>query len=112
MTENVKKFLEFVSKNEALKNELKDAKDPQAMLKIAESHGFKLSAEDFKSSGMEELSEDEMKAVSGGSFCGCGNAGSGSAHNLDCFCSDVGSGKDPEGGNGFCVCAYVGLGWN
>ena len=113
MTDNAKKFLEFVSKNDALKNEMKDAKGAEAILKLARANGFELKAEDFAPSEMEELSEDEMKAVAGGSLCTCGSSGSGSAHNLDCVCSNEGQGKDPEGGNGFCLCAFgLGLGWN
>ncbi len=56
-----KKFLELVSQDEDLKAEFeaeifKAVND--ASVKIAKAHGF----EDF-----EELSEDEMKAVAGGS---------------------------------------------
>ncbi|MBQ7154317.1 MAG: Nif11-like leader peptide family RiPP precursor [Synergistaceae bacterium] len=115
MTDNAKKFLKFASENKAVKNAINDAKDTEAMLKLAASHGFKLTAEDFAQSEMEELSEDEMKAVSGGSLCLCGNTGSGSAHNLDCICTGEGDGYDPEGGRGGCACfAQIGLGagWN
>ncbi|MBR1437657.1 MAG: Nif11-like leader peptide family natural product precursor [Synergistaceae bacterium] len=113
MKEKAKKFLRAVSADEALKEELNEAKDIESMLKIAKVHGYDLTAEDFKNADMEEISEDEMKAVAGGSFCGCGSTGGGSAHNLDCYCPAGGSGKDPEGGSGGCFCVTgLGLGWN
>lgn len=113
MTNDAKEFLALASKDEAIKNELKNAKDTETTLKIAESHGFSLSADDFTPSEMEELSEDELEAVAGGSFCMCNNAGSGGAHNLNCSCSFDGEGKDPDpSGRGFCICVRFGLGWN
>ncbi|MBQ3402628.1 MAG: Nif11-like leader peptide family RiPP precursor [Synergistaceae bacterium] len=112
MTENSKKFLELASSNEDIKKELMKAGSLDDILKVASSHGIPLTMDDMKPSGTSELSEDEMKAVAGGSFCGCGGAGSGSAHNLSCECTKLGGGKDPEGGSGFCICYELGLGWN
>ena len=111
--EKAKNFLRAASSDVAMREELKEAKDIETMLKTAKAHGFDLTAEDFKNTDMEEISEDEMKAVAGGSVCGCGEGGSGSAHNLNCKCSAMGDGNDPEGGRGFCLCVVgLGLGWN
>lgn len=113
MKENAKKFLRAVSADEALKEELGKAIDIKAILKTAKVHGYDLAAEDFENTDMEEISEDELEAVAGGSFCSCGNSGNGNSHNLNCYCTKAGSGKDPEGGSGFCLCALgLGLGWN
>ena len=113
MKENAKKFLRAASSDAAMREELKEAKDIETMLKTAKAHGYDLTAEDFKNTDMEEVSEDEMRAVAGGSFCGCGDGGTGSAHNLNCNCSSAGGGSDPEGGKGFCLCVVgLGLGWN
>ncbi len=113
MTDNAKKFLEFASKNEAIKAEFKGAKSPEDMHKVAKTHGFELTAEDFRPSKMEELSEDEMKAVAGGSFMFCSDPGDVETHNLVCSCTEYGEGKDPDPtGHGFCVCLKLGLGWN
>ena len=71
MTDNARKFLVFVSKSYTLRHAMKDAKDPEAMLKLAKDNGFDLTAEDFESSEMEEMSEDEMRAVAGGSAMTC-----------------------------------------
>ena len=79
MTENMKKFLEAVSKDEALKSELealvKDgkAKDEKAFIEFAAKKGFTLTEDDFKQEE-GELSEDELQAIAGGDcvFVGCG----------------------------------------
>ncbi|MBQ7594030.1 MAG: Nif11 family protein [Synergistaceae bacterium] len=85
MTENVKKFLEFVSQNEAAKKELEAGRvnlkgdenaSIEAFIKFADKYGFTLTYEDLKPEE-GELSEDELKAVAGGG--GCEN---------DSFCGD------------------------
>lgn len=78
MKGNAKKFLEFVSKNEAVKKELEadkssftgdDKAREEAFIKFAAKHGFTLTAEDLKAA-QGEISEDELNAVAGG---GCGS---------------------------------------
>ena len=114
-----KKFLDAVSKDPALKAEVDNAvlgtlneflkargltdeagkATASAMEKIAEAHGFKAEA-------MEEVDEDEMKAVAGGGTCSCEPSGSGSGWVFKCTCEYAGAGS----GGGACVCAYTGVG--
>ena len=77
MTENMTKFLEAVSKDEALKSELEafmkdgNVKDEQALIEFAVKKGFTLTEDDFKQEE-SELSEDELQAVAGGGCAGLG----------------------------------------
>ena len=115
MTDNMKKLLEAVSKDEALKAELKVLADGKpddaeavkvAAIELAAKHGFTLTDDDFKPSEMTELTEDEMKSVAGGATCSCSPEGSGKGTFLDCDCFGIGDGK----GVGGCACVYGGWG--
>ena len=88
MTENVKKFLEFVSHNEAAKKELEAGRinlngdenaRREAFIKFADKYGFSLTAEELKPEE-GELSEDELEAVAGGKECDCDSV----AKNMGC----------------------------
>ena len=60
-------FLEAVQKDESLKSKLMEADDFISICSIAESSGFKISAEDFQSYEFpEELSDDELAGAAGG----------------------------------------------
>ena len=91
MTENLKKFLEEVGKNEELKAKLAALTDKETAvakaIEIAKEHGFTLTAADFEQKPGEEISPEEMSAVTGGT--------------LDCF---VASQED----KGKCFCVIVG----
>ncbi len=124
-----KKFLEAVSKDEALKAELEQAAlaalgeflkskgleaeagkiTEAATEKVAEAHGFR--ADD-----MEEISDDELKSVVGGGGCGCWLGGGGAGGKISCACFLGGYGGDwtkEEGNTKFrCVCPYAGAGWD
>lgn len=75
MTDNMKKFAEFVSANEEAKKELHEAVAGireghkqalfDATVKFADKYGLKLTEDDFKAE-KEEISEDELKAVVAG----------------------------------------------
>ena len=97
MTDNMKKFLEAASSDEAMKDELQAVADSTAknaetaVMEFAAKHGFTLTEEDFESSKMEELTEDELEAVGGGS-CACFVGGGGGGDGLLCVCPLVGVG--------------------
>ena len=116
MKENVKKFLEEASKNEAMRKELQSSTDKAAMIEVAKAHGLKLTEDDFDLSAMNELSEDEMKAVAGGTdFCTCTDKGHGTEGDLSCVCNGSGEGVNITNGNFRCGCfstlgAGMGLG--
>ena len=124
MTENGKKFLEQVSKDKALQEELQEAqgealgallKDKgledaaakagtEAMLKVASAHGFKLTAEDLETAKLEALSENELKAVAGGTaYCDCHKHGEGSHSAWACDCGWI---AGVGAGVGACACAF------
>ena len=114
-----KEFLELVSKDAAVKEELNGAtfkalldllKDKgfakeaakavdTAMTAVAEAHGFKPEA-------MEEVNEDELKAVAGGKHMSCWHTGEGSGKGWSCKCSEIGAGA----GLGACACVVKGDG--
>ena len=82
MTENLSKFLEAVSEDEALKEKLAEAKDNETVIALAAEKGFILTEDDLKSdkpSGGRILSDDELEAVAGGvaGRCTCENGGIG-----------------------------------
>lgn len=104
MKENVKKFLEEVSKNAELREKLQGSNDKEAMIKAAKAHGFELSEADFETSGMTELSEDEMKAVAGGAVCSCTATGQGTEEDLSCFCNGSGEGVNVTNNHFRCGC--------
>ncbi len=80
MTDNLMKFMEFVSKNEdarkeleALADEVKNLDNRERVIelvKFAEKYGFSIA----ELPEMEELSEDELEAVAGGK-CGMTDCG-------------------------------------
>ena len=118
MSENMKKFMELVSKDENLKQKLQSFSDMEpadaisAGIALAKEFGIELTEADFdrkKSDG--ELSDDELDAVAGGGGCGCPGVGGGHGinrnnYNYDCGCVVYGAGGD--GAN--CDCFLVGGG--
>ena len=115
MSDNLKKFLELVSKDENLKqkmqsfNEMEPKKAIQASIALAKELGIELSEADFVNKKADgELSDDELDAVAGGD-CGCFAGGGGNVTDSDgteltCVCVAVGAGYD------HCVCPFVGGG--
>ncbi|MBQ7216829.1 MAG: Nif11-like leader peptide family natural product precursor [Synergistaceae bacterium] len=110
MTNNAKKFLAAVSKDEALKKELMAAKSMEDVLKLANANGYELKAVDFEPAKMDELSEDEMQAVAGGatnevtSVCRCQGYGSGLTWELNCECQKTGEGYNTTNNGWRCGC--------
>ena len=116
MSDNLKKFMEEVSKDRALMEKAKNA-DADRLIAIAKEINLELTEEDLKAPEKEELSDDELAAVAGGGGCFCGLAGLGRYDGIDCRCALGGAGFcDAETsyctghGNAFCICAIAGGG--
>lgn len=109
MTENLKKFLETVSKNNELYNKFTGA-TKEELIAMAKELGFELTDEDFAEKN--ELNDDELDAVTGGAECGCLLGGGGKAggkwDNKVCVCVTGGGGQT---GDGTCRCACTVAGW-
>jgi predicted ribosomally synthesized peptide with nif11-like leader len=94
MKENVKKFLEALSKNPEMAREIRDSEDKETVIKVAKAHGFELTEADFIDTEDGRLSEDEMKAVAGGRHP---RPWTRVAVDVSCLCIAQGSGVDAEG---------------
>ena len=116
MTDNMKRFLEAVSSDEALQKEFKVLADSatkeadahkSAIVELAAEHGFTLTEDYFKPSEMGELSMDELEAVAGG-VCFCPLVGGGTGTGKQCVCGLSGLGTNDSGKT--CKCSWSGLG--
>ncbi len=114
MNENLKKFLEKVSENRALAEKVCAEKDPAALIALAREMGFELTEEDFQKP-MEELNDDELDTIAGGSdvSCACALGGGGTKDNNDktCACVLAGAGYS-KSGRERCVCGFAGYGYD
>lgn len=110
MTENMKKFLEAVSKNEELTKKI-NTMTKEDLLALAKELGVELTETDFeKPDG--ELSDDELDAVAGGALCYCLLAGSGydtCDNEKTCVCV-AGGGGEYKSGDCRCWCVGCGVG--
>lgn len=103
MTENMKKFLELVSKDEALQAKLKEMEGKtqeeiqKTTMGLAAEQGIMLKEDDFNREETGELSEDELETVVGGGKCYCAFVGGGSG--------------ETEKGSWWCGCYSQGLGF-
>ena len=114
MTENLQKFLELVSKNEELsKNVGKMGKEE--LLALAKELGVTLTEADLAKPAVQELDDDELDAVAGGSdvSCACAMGGGGTKDSNDktCACVLAGVGYD-DGGGERCLCGFAGYGYD
>lgn len=96
MTENMKKFLEEVSKDEKLAEKVCSEKDKYAFIAIAKDMGITLTESDLEEEN--EISDDELDAVTGGGKCACAFAGGGTGdgYNAPCACVAGGIGKSGD----------------
>ena len=65
--EQLKAFLAKAKDDQSIQDELKAAKSPEEVVRIAKEHGYELTAD--KITGMTELSEEELEGVAGGCDC-------------------------------------------
>lgn len=81
MTENMKSFLEAVSKEETLGKKVNQARTPEEIIELAKELDVTLTKADFVNEEGKELSEEELSVTAGGSCivlgsieesgCGC-----------------------------------------
>ena len=124
MNENLKKFLEMISKDETLKQKVLACKDLEkddevrSVVALAKEMGIELTEADIivEKEAEDELSEDELTAVVGGSGCGCPIVGGGGGkddrdgHTYGCACVGYGQGGDGSVNDTNCVCYVDGCG--
>ena len=116
MTENMKKFLELVSKDEGLGKKIGSA-GKEELMTLSKELNIELSEADFVQP-VAELSDDELNAVAGGKSCYCaaGGGGTGSGKcDITCACVMVGVGEgrygpDNDNISERCICALGGYG--
>lgn len=109
MNENMKKFLEQVSQDKDLANQLKEAGKDEAIA-AAKELGIALTDADFEQ--INELSDDELDAVAGGGKCTCVLGGGGTGEDgvsKTCACI-LGGGGEYVGGGCRCICTGGGFG--
>lgn len=103
MTENMKKFLEKVTKQEELGKKADQARTKEEITELAKRVGVTLTEEDFVKEDGKELAEEELAAAAGGrGFCllaggstgGCGCFIVGIFGDGDLIC--VGAGMDAD----------------
>ena len=128
MTENLKKFLEAVSKDEALQakvNALESHKETAmaGVIALAKELGIELTEADFAQPD-GEISEDELETINGGgcptagtvnNSCYCAAAGGGGGKQKDddiwgCACVAYGQGGDAKDDHTTCMCVLYGHG--
>lgn len=126
MNNNVKEFIQKISKDQTLKKEfadisekIEDGADREQAIKtyilpFAKKVGYDLATEDFEMEG--ELCEEELMAVSGGGGCVCfaGGAGGGTdsvdKKTYGCACVLYGQGGDGDVADTNCLCPIAGAG--
>ncbi|MGH2414172.1 MAG: Nif11-like leader peptide family natural product precursor [Microcystaceae cyanobacterium] len=59
---NAAELFKAVQQDQALKEKLKAAADPEAFIKIAQEHGYHFSAEELESA-IGQLSEEDLAAI-------------------------------------------------
>ena len=123
MSENLKKFLELLSKDKDLEakalacNDLGEEKGRLALLELAKENGIELTLADLaKKAENGELSDDELDAVAGGGGCGCPAVGVGGGRDskdgnaYHCACGAYGQGGDGRANDSNCLCIGAGGG--
>ena len=109
MTENMKKFLEAMSKDEALRKKA-TTMGKEDLLAMAKELGIDLTEADF-AQPEGEMNANELDAVAGGGACACVTLGAGTYEGKDnaCGCYIYGTG-DASSSEERCFCVYGGYG--
>jgi predicted ribosomally synthesized peptide with nif11-like leader len=113
---NVEKFYDALMKDEALRDkanglnekykgkQLNEEEVIVDLIAFANSAGYSFTAEEYKTFAQknpEKMSEDDLKAVAGGSF-----------NKSACYCIIAGSHKDRSGDRDRCFCVAIGVSSN
>jgi predicted ribosomally synthesized peptide with nif11-like leader len=113
MTENMKKFLEAVSQREELLAKINDM-GKEELLALAKELNVELTEADLVKPA-QELSDDELDTVAGGSdvSCACAMGGGGTKDTNDktCACVLAGVGYD-KFKRERCLCGFAGYGYD
>lgn len=112
MTENMKKFLEAVSRDAELTAKV-GSMGMKELLALAGELGLELTEADFTKPAVQDLNDDELDVVAGGVAvsCACAMGGGGTKDNNDrtCACVIAGGGYT-KSGRERCVCGIAGYG--
>lgn len=111
MTENLKKFLEAVSKDTELTAKVGNM-GMEELLTLANELGIELTESDLAKPAVQELNDGELDAVGGVDVsCACALGGGGTKDNNDraCACVIAGGGLT-DSGRERCVCGFAGYG--
>ena len=113
MSEKLMKFLEAVSGNKELAAKVSDA-DKEELFAMAKELGVELSEADLEKPA-QELSDDELETVSGGSDVNCvcvmGGGGAKDRNDKTCACVLAGVGYTDEKSER-CLCGFAGYGYD
>ena len=122
MTDNMKKFIEFLSSQDEETSEKASKMEQDELIAFAAENGITVTPEDFAEAKKEaeaaaegELSDDELSAVAGGGVCACvagGGGEEGPGRDGVCACVAFGQGLDKERSalESRCVCFLGGGG--
>ena len=114
MTENMQRFLEAVSRDEALTAKI-GAMGKDELLALAKALGIPLTDADLEKPAVQALDDDDLDTVAGGSdvSCACAMGGSGTKDENDktCACVMAGAGYSKNGIDR-CVCDFAGYGFD
>lgn len=114
MSENLKKFLEAVSRSEELSKKV-GSMGKDELLELAKELGLELTAADLEKPAAQELDDDDLDTVAGGSdvSCACAMGGGGTADVNDktCACVLAGVGYDDYKSER-CLCGFAGYGYD
>lgn len=114
MKENLKKFLEMVSKDEELSKKV-SAMQKEEVLALAKDMGMELTEEDFAENAVQELDDDDLDTVAGGSdvSCACAMGGGGTKDVNDGVCACVLAGVGyTDSKSERCLCGFAGYGYD
>jgi len=114
MTENMRKFLEAVSQNEEMTAKV-GAMGKEELIALAKELGIELTEADLEKPAVQELDDDDLDTVAGGSdvSCACAMGGGGTKDSNDktCACVLAGAGYSKNGWER-CLCGFAGYGYD